>query len=125
MAGYQLFLRDELDFSPPSSGDPTRALVRLSEAMSSMRGNLWRLSPGSRGRRHSERAQEELFVVLEGEATLLLGEPPRRVALPAGSLAVVEPGTASQLRNDGQGDAVVLVVGAPPVLGETDYLPDA
>jgi quercetin dioxygenase-like cupin family protein len=89
-----------------------------------MRANIWRMPAGARGRRHRELVQEELFVVLEGTATLMLGEPAEPVELPSGSLAVVESQTAVQLVNDGGGDAVVLIVGAPPVQGEADYLPD-
>ena len=39
------------------------------------------IPPGSRGRRHLERAQEEVFVVLDGTLTMLLGDPPERVDL--------------------------------------------
>ena len=120
--GYTVFRADELEWSEPSGGDKRRAIARLSEAMQNMRANVWRLPPGTRGRRHAERVQEELFVALEGTPTLLLGDPPERVELPEGSVAVVEPGTAIQVRNAADGDAVVLIVGAPPVTGEADYL---
>ena len=122
--GYTIFRFDELEWDEPSGGDLRRGIVRLSEAMRQMRANVWRLPPGSRGRRHAERVQEETFVTLEGDATMLLGDPPERVALPRGSLAIVEPGTPLQVRNEGDGDAVVLIVGAPPVTGEADYLAD-
>ena len=69
-------------------------------------------------------AQEETFVALDGDTTLLLGDPPDRVALPQGSVAVVQPGTPLQVRNDSDADAVVLIVGAPPVTGEADYFED-
>jgi uncharacterized cupin superfamily protein len=123
--GYTVFHRSELEFGTPSAGDQRRGIVRLSEAMSEMRANLWRLPPGSRGRRHAERVQEEVFVVLDGTATLALGDPAERVELASGSIAVVEPGTAIQVLNDGAVDARVLIVGAPPVGGEADYLADA
>jgi uncharacterized cupin superfamily protein len=123
--GYTVFQRGELEFDTPSAGDQRRGIVRLSEAMSQMRANLWRLPPGTRGRRHAERVQEEVFVVLDGTATLALGDPAERVELASGSIAVVEPGTAIQVLNDGAVDARVLIVGAPPVGGEADYLPDA
>ena len=123
--GYTVFERGELEFDTPSAGDQRRGIVRLSEAMSQMRANLWRLPPGARGRRHAERVQEEVFVVVDGTATLALGEPPERVELATGSIAVVEPGTALQVLNEGTEDTTVLIVGAPPVAGEADYLPDA
>ena len=80
---------------------------------------------GSRGRRHAERVQEELFVALDGTPSLALGEPPERVELPTGSVVVVEPGTAIQVLNESEAEATILIVGAPPVSGEADYLPDA
>jgi mannose-6-phosphate isomerase-like protein (cupin superfamily) len=121
---YTVFRADELEFGTPSAGDQRRGIVRLSDVMSEMRANLWRLPPGSRGRRHAERVQEEVFVVLEGTATLALGEPPELVELTAGSIAIVEPETPLQVRNESGEDATVLIVGAPPVEGEADYLPD-
>jgi mannose-6-phosphate isomerase-like protein (cupin superfamily) len=123
--GYKVFRRGELDFGTPSAGDQSRGIVRLSEAMTEMRANLWRLPPGSRGRRHAERVQEEVFVVLEGTTTLALGEPPERIELSSGSIAVVEPGTALQVLNESSEDTTVLIVGAPPMAGEADYLPEA
>ena len=122
---YSIFRRDELDFQTPSGGDPMRGIARVSDAMTQMRGNVWRYPRGTRGRRHAERVQEEVFVVLEGSPTLLLGDPPERVELTRGSFAVVAPGTALQVRNDGGEDAVVLILGAPPVTAQADYLPDA
>jgi quercetin dioxygenase-like cupin family protein len=89
-----------------------------------MRANIWRVPAGSRGRRHAERVQEELFVVLEGTATLALGNPAEMIELPQGSVVIVEPGTAIQVRNESAEAAVVLIVGAPPQTGEADYLPD-
>jgi quercetin dioxygenase-like cupin family protein len=123
--GFSIFRSDEREWSVPSAGDQTRGIVRLSDAMKQMRANVWRSPPGARGRRHAERVQEEIFVVLDGTATLALGDPAERVELPSGSVAVVEPGTAIQVLNESDGEATVLIVGAPPVEGDADYLPDA
>jgi quercetin dioxygenase-like cupin family protein len=98
--------------------------MSLSESLHSTRANIWCLPPGSRNARHVEHAQEEMFVVLEGTATLLLGDPPERVELPSGSIAVVEPETVLQLRNESDDEIVVLAVGAPPEQGRSDHLPD-
>jgi uncharacterized cupin superfamily protein len=125
MPGYRTFRRDEVEFAKPSGGNQERGIVRLSDAMHNMRANIWRLPPGVRGRRHRELVQEELFVALEGTATLFLGEDKEPVQLPQGSVIVVEPQTAVQLANQDGQDAVVLIVGAPPTQGEAEYLPDA
>ena len=125
MPGYRTFRRDEVEFAKPSGGNQERGIVRLSDAMQNMRANIWRLPPGVRGRRHRELVQEEIFVALEGTATLFLGEDKEPVELPQGSVVVVEPQTAVQLANEDGQDAVVLIVGAPPTQGEAEYLPDA
>ena len=122
--GYTVFRPDEREFRPPQRGDQRRSLAPLSGSLNEMRANIWRLPPGSRGARHLERVQEEMFVVLEGTATLLVGDPPERVELPSGSVAVVEKETALQLRNEGEAEIVVLIVGAPPEEGRAEYLPD-
>ena len=62
--------------------------------------------------------------MLEGTATLLLGDPAERVELPCGAVAVVETGTAQQLRNESEAETVVLIVGAPPEQGQAEHLPD-
>jgi mannose-6-phosphate isomerase-like protein (cupin superfamily) len=123
--GYAVFPGGEQEFSAPSGGDQSRGLLRLSDAMREMRANIWRYPPGARGRRHAEHVQEEIFVVLEGTATLFFGDPPERLELPAGSVAVVEPGTAIQVSNASDEDAAIFIVGAPPEQGQADYLPDA
>jgi mannose-6-phosphate isomerase-like protein (cupin superfamily) len=122
--GYSVFRADELHWDEPTAGDPRRRIVRLSDAMANMRANVWRLPPDTRSRRHVERVQEEVFAVLEGTATLMLGDPPERIDLACGSVAIVQPGTPLQVRNGSDRDTTVLIVGAPPVSGEADYLPD-
>jgi uncharacterized cupin superfamily protein len=122
--GYTIFRSDELEFQAPQRGDQQRSLASLSGALHNTRANIWRQQPGARGSRHIEHAQEEMFVVLDGTATLFLGDPPERVELPRGSVAVVETGTALQLRNESKAEIVVLIVGAPPEQGKAEHLPD-
>jgi uncharacterized cupin superfamily protein len=122
--GYTIFRPDELEFRASQRGDQSRSLAPLSEALHNMRANIWRLPAGVRGNRHVEHVQDELFVVLEGTATLMLGDPPERVELPRGSVAAVECETTLQLRNESGEQITVLIVGAPPIQGKADYLPD-
>jgi len=122
--GYTIFRPDELEFRTSQRGDQSRSLAPLSEALHNMRANIWRLPAGVRGNRHVEHVQDELFVVLEGTATLMLGDPPERVELPRGSVAAVECETALQLRNESGEQITVLIVGAPPSRAKADYLPD-
>lgn len=122
---YTVLRPDELDWSTPSSGDQNRGILRLSDRLQHMRANIWRLPPGTSGRRHAERVQEEIFVVLEGTATMALGDPPQRVELAAGSAMIVEPGTALQQRNESARDTIILAIGAPrEEPGNAEYLPD-
>ena len=88
------------------------------------RARVWRYPPHTRGRRHAEGVQEEVFVVLAGTLTMLLGDPPERVDLPPHSIVSVEPGTGIQMRNEGDDEVAVFVYGAPPVTGQAEYLDD-
>jgi mannose-6-phosphate isomerase-like protein (cupin superfamily) len=107
--------------------DPARTALDISTAadLQHSRARLWRYPPGSRGRRHADRAQEEVFVVLSGTPTMHLGDPPERVELGPESVVAVEPGTALQLRNDGDEEAVVFIYGAPAEQGGADFFEDA
>jgi uncharacterized cupin superfamily protein len=91
--------------------------------LSESRARIWRLPPRSRGRRHSEQAQEEVFVVLDGTLTILLGDPPDRFDLGPRSVVAVKPGTAIQMRNESDDEVAIFAYGAPPVSG-ADYLDD-
>lgn len=99
--------------------------VTTSAALQQSRARLWRYPPATRGRRHADLAQEEVFVVVSGTLTMHLGEPPERVELPPQSVVAVEPKTPLQLRNDTEDEVVVFVYGAPPVKGGADFLEDA
>jgi quercetin dioxygenase-like cupin family protein len=117
LSGYVVLLPDEQVFGPPSwsPAEATRSVVELRRHgnLSHSQANLWRYPPGARGRRHREPLQEEVFCVLEGTLTLLLGEPAERYELPPRSVAIVEPRTAVQLRNDSSADVVFFAYGAP------------
>jgi mannose-6-phosphate isomerase-like protein (cupin superfamily) len=110
----------------PNQDGQLRRLVDITAAgeLTQSRARIWRYPPHTRGRRHVEGAQEEIFVVLEGTLTMLLGEPPERFDLPPQSVVTVEPGTGLQMRNEGDGEVVVFAYGAPPVTGQAEYLND-
>jgi mannose-6-phosphate isomerase-like protein (cupin superfamily) len=110
----------------PAEGRPSRHIVDVTVAgnLTESRARLWRMPPHTRGRRHKELAQEEVFVVLSGTLTMLLGDPPERVEVPAGGVVTVETGTGIQQRNEGDEEVVVFVYGAPPVTGQSEYLDD-
>lgn len=100
---------------PHEPGEPARHVAELSEALglAHIRGNVWRYEPGAKGRRHRHVAQEEVFVVLTGELTMYLGEPPVRVDVPAGGIVHVDPGTALQAANHAGRELIVWASGYP------------
>jgi mannose-6-phosphate isomerase-like protein (cupin superfamily) len=114
-----IFRLDELEWIERDDG---RRLARFSEAMTQSRANIWRYPPGTQGVRHLEKVQEEVFVVVDGRLTLLLGDPPGPVELGKGDVAVVPPGTPLQVRNDGEEELLLFIVGAPPEAGQAEYL---
>lgn len=120
---YTVFHAEDLDWAPRAEGDP-RSVARLSDSMTRSRANLWRYPPGARGKRHADRAQEEVFLVMEGTLTVDLGEPPERHELTRGSVLVVQPGTILQLRNAGEDDLVLFIYGAPPLAEGADFFDD-
>lgn len=124
MSGFTIFRLDELEWEPREGDDP-RARVQLSHALKESRANLHRYPPGSVGRRHRDLGQEEVFVVLEGTATMHLGDPPERHEVGRGGILVVESGTILQLSNAGEEDLVLFVYGAPPVTGKAEFFPRA
>jgi quercetin dioxygenase-like cupin family protein len=120
--GYTIFRQSELEWVP--RGDTGRTIAQLSGSMTQSRANIWRYPPGTRGKRHKDPVQEEVFVVLDGTLTVDLGEPPQRHELVRGSVLVVQPETILQLRNAGEDELVLFIYGAPPVTGEAEFFAD-
>lgn len=71
--------------------------------------NLIALRPRQRLRVHRHERQEEVYLVLEGELTLLVEGGPR--VLGEGELARIGPETRRQLTNPSGGRTVVLALG--------------
>jgi mannose-6-phosphate isomerase-like protein (cupin superfamily) len=88
------------------------------------RARLWRYPPHTTGRRHADKAQEEVFVVVSGTLTMLLGEPAERVDLGPGGVVAVEPGTPLQARNESDEELVLYIYGAPPEQAGADFFDD-
>jgi mannose-6-phosphate isomerase-like protein (cupin superfamily) len=103
-----------------------RLFADLTEAvqLGSSRARLWRYPAHTTGRRHRDHAQEEVFVVVSGTLTMLLGDDPERVDLGSGSVVAVEPMTALQVRNESDEELVLFIYGAPPLVEGADMLDD-
>jgi mannose-6-phosphate isomerase-like protein (cupin superfamily) len=127
--GYRVIRAGEMDWEerPYREGERPRLTVDVTAAagLEQSRARLWRIPPHTRGRRHLENAQEEVFVVLAGTLTMLLGDDPfERVDVPPESIVSVEPGTILQMRNESDEEVVVFVYGSPPVAGQAEVLED-
>ena len=120
---YGIFRPGELDFVDRGDGSG-RTLIAIHDALTQTAAKFWRYPPDTRGKRHAEHVQEELIVVLEGDAAIDIGDPPERFELPRGTVCVVQPHVARQLRNDGDEAVLFFIVGAPPDEGGADYFPD-
>jgi uncharacterized cupin superfamily protein len=89
---------------------PNTNLGKQLEA-SQLGARMWRVEPGKASTRHRHFSQEELYVLLEGEGRVRIGDEVLTLA-PLDTL-LVEPDTDRQLFNDTEADQLWLVVGAP------------
>ena len=126
--GYHWISVDELEYEerPPKDGEEPRRAADLTNAveLKESRARLWRYPPHSTGRRHQDHVQEEVFVVISGTLTMLLGDGPERVDLGPGGVVAVEPMTPLQMRNETDEELVVFAYGAPPLREGADMLDD-
>jgi mannose-6-phosphate isomerase-like protein (cupin superfamily) len=127
--GYQVAdaSRFEWDERPPAvEGQQPRlaADVTTGAGLQQSRARVWRYPAGTRGRRHADKAQEEVFVVISGQMTMLLGEPPDRIEVGPQSVVAVQPGTPLQVRNEGSEELVLYIYGAPPEQEGADFFDD-
>ena len=117
----------EWEERPPAiEGQQPRQAADITTAASlqNSRGRVWRYPPSTRGRRHADHAQEEVFVVISGSLTMLLGDPPDRVDVGPQSVVAVEPMTPLQVRNEGNEQLVLYIYGAPPEQAGADFFDD-
>jgi len=122
--GYHAVRVEDVEFVQRDDG---RSMAFITDAaqLKQSRARVWRYPPGARGRRHQDHAQEEVFVVISGTLTMLLGDPPERVDfLGPASVVAVEPMTPLQVRNESNEELVLFVYGAPPEQAGADFLPD-
>jgi mannose-6-phosphate isomerase-like protein (cupin superfamily) len=110
----------------PLEGQPDRRAADVTTAaeLEQSRARLWRYPPHTRGRRHADHVQEEVFVVLSGRLTMLLGDPPERVEVGPPSVVAVEPMTPLQIRNESDDELVLFIYGAPPEQAGADFFDD-
>ena len=111
---------------PTVEGHPKRTFAEITDAaaLKGSRARVWRYPPGTRGRRHADKVQEEVFVVLAGQMTMLLGDPYEQIEVGPQSVVAVEPNTPLQVRNEGDEELVVYIYGVPAEQGGADFFDD-
>jgi mannose-6-phosphate isomerase-like protein (cupin superfamily) len=102
----------------------SQASITDAVALTRSRARMWRYPPHTRGRRHHDPDQEEVFVPIRGTLTLLLEDPPRRVEVEPGGVVAVHAGTPLQARNESDEEILFFVYGAPPEHGNAVFLDD-
>ena len=126
--GYDVVQAEELPWEErePMHGQAPRAQASLTDAvkLENSRARMWRYPARTRGRRHIDPDQEEVFVPLRGTLTMLLGDPWERVDVSPGGVIAVHPGTPMQARNETDEDVVFLAYGAPTEHGNAVFLDD-
>lgn len=108
MAAYTILHLDDLE-----RPFPKWALARRSLGLASFGMNVCELAPGESIPEHDEvdRDQEEVFLTLAGDATLLIdGE---EHPAPAGTFARLDPELSRTVVNRSGGQVSVLIVSAP------------
>jgi mannose-6-phosphate isomerase-like protein (cupin superfamily) len=112
--------------APAIEGQEPRQAADVTTAadLKQSRGRVWRYPARTRGRRHADKIQEEVFVVISGTLTMLLGEPPERIDVGPESVVAVEPGTPLQVRNETDDELVLYIYGAPAQQGGADFFDD-
>jgi len=110
----------------PLHGQAPRSQASVTDAaqLTQSRARIWRYPPRTRGRRHQDPDQEEVFVPLRGTLTFLLEDPPQRVDLRPGEVLAVHPNTPMQARNETDEEVVFFAYGAPPQHGNAVFLDD-
>jgi uncharacterized cupin superfamily protein len=109
--GYAIAHRDELERNGRWS------LVRRTVGVSSFGINLVTIEPGDDIPEHdeTERDQEELYVVLSGDATIVVDG--KEHAAPAGTYARVAPERRRTVRNGSAAPVELLMISAPQTSG--------
>ena len=110
--GYTIQSLDDFE-RMEGSGECTWGLARKSLGVSSFGMNLVEIGPGGQIPEHdeSDRDQEEVFIVWEGEAVAVVDGMDSPA--PAGTFVRVSPAVRRTIRNDSDGPAKVLIVSAP------------
>src|SRR6188474_2455811 len=114
--GYAIRHRSQFE-TMEGSGDATWRLARKALGESAFGFNLVEIAPGGQIPEHDEAGsgQHELYVVLEGEATLRVGGEDHPA--PAGTFASFEPRVGRTILNRSGAPVTALLIGVDPTGG--------
>jgi mannose-6-phosphate isomerase-like protein (cupin superfamily) len=121
--GHHVLRAEDLEWEERPTNRFT-ASVTDPARMTESRARMWRCGAHTRGRRHLDPDQEEVFVPIRGTLTMLLGDPPERVDVEPGGVVVVHIGTPLQVRNETGEEILYFAYGAPPQHGNAEFLAD-
>ena len=110
---YSIKHRDEFD-SMEGSGECTWRLARKALGTSAFGYNLVEIGPGGQMPEHDESrsGQVELYIVLDGEATMRLDGEDHPA--PAGTFASIEPAASRAILNRSDSPVTALLIGVDP-----------
>ncbi|HET9197388.1 MAG TPA: cupin domain-containing protein [Solirubrobacterales bacterium] len=110
---YTIKHRDEFE-RMQGSGECTWLLARKALGTDAFGYNLVEIAPGGQIPEHDESGsgQVELYLILEGEATMRLDGEDRPA--PAGTFASIEPAATRTILNRSDGTVVAMLIGVQP-----------
>jgi quercetin dioxygenase-like cupin family protein len=110
---YSIQHRDEFE-SMEGSGECTWRLARKALGTSAFGYNLVEIAPGGQMPEHDESrsGQVELYIVLDGEATMRLDGEDHPA--PAGTFASIEPAASRAILNRSDSPVTALLIGVDP-----------
>jgi uncharacterized cupin superfamily protein len=112
MTGYRLVPADSANWRPSNQMGVLNTDLAKQLGAETLGARLWRLTPGQASTRHRHRRTTELYLVLEGNGRLRVGDD--LLTLSPMSAVLVAPGTVRQPFNDTESDQLWLIVSAPP-----------
>lgn len=112
-SNYAIKHRDEFE-RMDGSGDCTWLLARKALGTAAFGYNLVEIAPGGQIPEHDESGsgQVELYMILEGEATMRLDGEDHPA--PAGTFASIEPAATRTILNRSEGPVLAMLIGVEP-----------
>jgi uncharacterized cupin superfamily protein len=115
--GYRVLKAGDAHWRPSNQMGVLNTDLARQLGVERLGARLWRIAPGQASTRHRHILTHEIYVLLEGEGRIRIGD--ELLTLEPMSALYVEPDTVRQPFNDTGSDQLWLVVGAPPEAANT------